>query len=332
MQSKKLILHEVFDSLLRRYGLFQPEPLYKVVCPFHGDRNPSLQINRETCFFYCYGCGASGSSYELIHYSQPELSSLKAMAVLKDVEKSIKEGKGDIGGRDVYTLASNNSIPFVESINYSEGIKLAKDFYYNLPKTNWYKPHEDVFHIKLYMKRRGFTTQTLIKAEAKGTYNKNYPIVFPMYDNGIFRGYVMRTDDPTVEDQRKYMYNRGFKRRITLAGDYKSNTVILVEGFLDKLAGNQLGFKNVAAVLGWKLTSDQFEKLKKRKIKTIICALDNDECGNKGYRYLKRICKANHISVKRVRYPKHIKDFGDLLKDEKAASNIKRQLRSFGAT
>ena len=153
MQSKRSILHEVFDELLRRYGLFQPEPIYKAVCPFHGDCNPSLQINRETCFFYCYGCGAAGSSFELIKYAQPELNSFKAMRLLSDLSTKIKEGKGDIGDRDVYTYSSlsTNSVSSVERVNYAEGIKLAKDFYYNLPVTNWYKPHEDVFPIKLWL-------------------------------------------------------------------------------------------------------------------------------------------------------------------------------------
>lgn len=178
------------------------------------------------------------------------------------------------------------------------------------------------------MKHRGFTTSTLKKFGAKFTYNKNYPIVFPMYDNGIFRGYVMRTDDPTVEDQRKYMYNKEFRRRITLPGDYKNSTVILVEGFLDMLKAKQYGIKYVAAVLGWKLTSEQFEKLKRCGVKTIICALDNDECGRKGYKYLKRICSVNHISVKRIRYPKTMKDMGDL--NEENSKLILKQIKQFG--
>lgn len=34
---------------------------YKIVCPFHNDVNPSLQIDNEKALFYCFGCGASGS-------------------------------------------------------------------------------------------------------------------------------------------------------------------------------------------------------------------------------------------------------------------------------
>lgn len=256
--------------------------------------------------------------------------SLSPIEIYKKLHSFVKEGKGDIGGRDVYTYTNLlYTHSFVDSkVKYREGIKLAKDFYFNLPETNWYKLPEEAIPILRYMKHRGFTTSTLKKFGAKFTYNKNYPIVFPMYDNGIFRGYVMRTDDPTVEDQRKYMYCKSFRRRITLPGDYKNSTVILVEGFLDMLKAKQYGIKYVAAVLGWKLTSEQFEKLKRCGVKTIICALDNDECGRKGYKYLKRICSVNHISVKRIRYPKTMKDMGDL--NEENSKLILKQIKQFG--
>ena len=327
MQDRRSTSLNQFISALKHYDIYQEDEQYKIICPFHGDKNPSLQINKQTGFFYCYGCGLSGGAFELVKNYEPSLSPIE---IYKKLHSFVKEGKGDIGGRDVYTYTN---LPYTHSfvdskVKYREGIKLAKDFYFNLPETNWYKLPEEAIPILRYMKHRGFTTSTLKKFGAKFTYNKNYPIVFPMYDNGIFRGYVMRTDDPTVEDQRKYMYNKEFRRRITLPGDYKNSTVILVEGFLDMLKAKQYGIKYVAAVLGWKLTSEQFEKLKRCGVKTIICALDNDECGRKGYKYLKRICSVNHISVKRIRYPKSMKDMGDLNKEN--SKLILKQIKQFG--
>lgn len=327
MQDRRSTSLNQFIAALKHYNIYQEDDQYKIICPFHGDKNPSLQINKQTGFFYCYGCGLSGGAFELVKNYEPSLSPIE---IYKKLHSFVKEGKGDIGGRDVYTYTN---LPYTHSfvdskVKYREGIKLAKDFYFNLPETNWYKLPEEAIPILRYMKHRGFTTSTLKKFGAKFTYNKNYPIVFPMYDNGIFRGYVMRTDDPTVEDQRKYMYNKEFRRRITLPGDYKNSTVILVEGFLDMLKAKQYGIKYVAAVLGWKLTSEQFEKLKRCGVKTIICALDNDECGRKGYKYLKRICSVNHISVKRIRYPKTMKDMGDL--NEENSKLILKQIKQFG--
>lgn len=327
MQDRRSTSLNQFIAALKHYNIYQEDEQYKIICPFHGDKNPSLQINKQTGFFYCYGCGLSGGAFELVKNYEPNLSPIE---IYKKLHSFVKEGKGDIGGRDVYTYTN---LPYTHSfvdskVKYKEGIKLAKDFYFNLPETNWYKLPEEAIPILRYIKHRGFTTSTLKKFGAKFTYNKNYPIVFPMYDNGIFRGYVMRTDDPIVEDQRKYMYCKSFRRRITLPGDYKNSTIILVEGFLDMLKAKQYGIKYVAAVLGWKLTSEQFEKLKRCGVKTIICALDNDEWGRKGYKYLKRICSVNHISVKRIRYPKTMKDMGDL--NEENSKLILKQIKQFG--
>ena len=327
MQDRRSTSLNQFIAALKHYNIYQEDEQYKIICPFHGDKNPSLQINKQTGFFYCYGCGLSGGAFELVKNYEHSLSPIE---IYKKLHSFVKEGKGDIGGRDVYTYTN---LPYTHSfvdskVKYREGIKLAKDFYFNLPETNWYKLPEEAIPILRYMKHRGFTTSTLKKFGAKFTYNKNYPIVFPMYDNGIFRGYVMRTDDPTVEDQRKYMYNKNFQRRITLPGDYKNDTIVVVEGFLDMLKAKQYGIKYVVAFLGWKITSEQFNKIKRCKVKKIICALDNDECGRKGYKYLKRICKGTQISVVRIRYPKKMKDMGDLTPE--TAPQILKQIKQFG--
>jgi len=326
---------EAFIATLKHYNLFQDEELYKVVCPFHGDVNPSMQINVPKCFWYCYGCGKGGNTVDLVKAFHPEYSYFR---VVDEISSYMDDGRGIIGGEELPSL-SNLSISSVkQKLNYTEGLKLAKNFYSTLPPTNWYRfsydpdEWENFQRIKRYLLKRGFTPSTLQKAGAKYTYKANYPVVFPLLENGLFRGYVMRTDDPTVEAARKYMYNRGFKRERTLTGNFRSDTVILVEGFMDKLRTNQLGFENVCAILGWKITSTQLEKLKKAKVAKVICALDNDESGIKGYKYLKLLGKKHNFSVERLRYPKGCKDMGDVLPKTDAASKVVTQLKKFGAT
>lgn len=319
MQNEKFLSRDAFIAVLKYYGIFEDQELYKIVCPFHGDLNPSMQINLNKSFFYCYGCGINGSTFELVKAFEPTLNTFEVYRKVAEIVK------GNTGPKNIAASAEPS---FKSKASYREGIGLARDFYYNLPKTNWFKVDEDAFGIKMYMNKRGFKTSTLNKAQAKATYNKLYPIVFPMFDNGVFRGYVMRTDDPNVEGERKYMYNKGFKRRITLPGDYKYHAVVLVEGFLDMLKAKQIGIKYVVAVLGWKLTGEQLEKLKKAGVKTIICALDNDDAGNKGYKYLKRVCSINKLKLHRLRYPKSMKDMGDVSED--TAERIVNQIHSFG--
>ena len=321
--------YNTFEPVLRYYGIFQPEEKYKIICPFHGDVNASLEINQQKHFWYCYGCGKHGNEIDLIK----EFEKLKGKKV-SDLQANIK-AKKIIGKQynNIYNIIynNNNNISSVD-ISYKQGIDIARDYYFNLPKTNWFKPNgeEEIIQIRNYMNKRGFKNKTLMEANAKATYNKLYSICFPIYDNGIFRGYVMRTIDPEIEQKRKYMYNKGFRRERTLAGTYNTKTLVLVEGFLDKVKANQIGIENVAAILGWKITNTQLKKIQRKRIKTIICALDNDECGRKGYKYLQFVSKTFGFEVKRIHYPKGIKDMGDV--NESNKDQILRQIKKYGGS
>lgn len=344
-QSPKKV--EEFCIILNHFGLLQPEELYKVICPFHADKNASMQISIPKAFFYCYGCGASGSTLELYtRFQQKEGRKLNELQALKEIQEIVNSSKGTKGTKpsveknpnNIYTIYTNiYNIPFVnKEANYRENINKAKLYYNTLPNPNWYKPsrnssvEEETRICKSYMLKRGFRAKLLTEAGAKPSLNKYYPIIFPLLENGIFRGYVQRTFDKEIEQERKYLYNKGFRRVLALPGTFeKEKPILLVEGYLDCLAAKQLGIKYVAAILGWKVSQKQIQKLKRKNIKEIICGLDNDEAGNKGYRYLKRIAKENGFTVERIRYPKGIKDFGDLLNNEEKAKKVLAQCKKY---
>ena len=106
------------------------------------------------------------------------------------------------------------------------------------------------------------------------------------------------------------MYNAGFSRATTLCGNYGSEKyVFVVEGYMDRLRFVQNGITNVVALLGWKMSAQQEEKLKDAGVTDIISVLDNDECGKKGTKYLKTISGFN---VTRWCFLKGIKDPGDM--------------------
>jgi DNA primase len=46
---------------LRRSGV-----AWKGLCPFHGEKTPSFQVNGERGFFYCFGCGAGGDVIKFV--------------------------------------------------------------------------------------------------------------------------------------------------------------------------------------------------------------------------------------------------------------------------
>ena len=39
---------------------------YKGLCPFHGEKTPSFNVNRDRGFFHCFGCGVSGDHFRFL--------------------------------------------------------------------------------------------------------------------------------------------------------------------------------------------------------------------------------------------------------------------------
>ena len=276
---------------------------YKIVCPFHEDVNPSMIVNIRKGTWFCFGCGLSGNAVDFVSQSNPELNELQSLIKFLKILKSEKADSLDFSHRKKIKKKSE-----------AELYDIAWDYYYGLSKIDWKSSEqEEATFCKKYMEERGFSPNTLNKCQAKITYNSNYPIIFPMLDNGEFKGWVCRTTDKEVEQKRKYLYNRGFSRATTLVGDYKDQEfVFVVEGYMDRLKFIQYGVTNVVAILGWKMSKEQEEKLKREQVKYIISALDNDDCGKKGTKYLRTIFD----KVYRFKYLKGIKDPGQMTKEQ----------------
>lgn len=275
----------------------------KIVCPFHEDANPSLLVDLTEGTWHCFGCGLSGNAQRftmLMENKYHKLNDLQAMRKYFAILKS--EKCSDIR----ITAKAKANLPTKKEL-YAE----AYDFYHGLRKVDWaHDEIDEVLEIKQYMAERGFTPETLNLARCKVTYQWAYSMVFPILDNGKFKGWVSRTIRKQVEEKRKYLYNTGFSRATTCCGEYGSeNYVFVVEGYMDRLKFVQFGITNVVALLGWKMSDQQEQKLKAAGITYIISALDNDTCGKRGTEYLKTVAG---FQVIRWHYLKGIKDPGDM--------------------
>ncbi len=276
----------------------------KIVCPFHEDVNPSMIVNFEDGSWFCFGCGRAGDAKKFVKLMESKYNGLNDLQAYKKYLQILKSNKCS-GIKIDKALVKNK--PLQKDL-YNE----AYDYYHGLKRVNWNDSDEsEVIDAKAYMIKRGFTSKALIKCKAKVTYNKSYGIIFPMLDNGKFRGWVCRTMRKDIEKRRKYLYNEGFSRATTLVGNYGTkNYVFVVEGFMDRLKFVQFGEENVVAILGWKMSPQQIQKLKDKGVTNVISALDNDECGRKGTEFLKK-----HFKVTRFRYLKGVKDPGEMTKE-----------------
>lgn len=296
------------------YGLSQPDvntTKFKIVCPFHGDVNASMQIDLSEGSFYCYGCGATGDAKTFVSMVNPELNELDSCIALEKIVRSDEIKALHIKCRKK------------KRVNNKSALTMAGSYYYGLRSVDWNTPRNEEEKQGLeYMQSRGFGVYALNKAHCKVTYDRFYPIVFPILDNGEFRGYVCRTNHPRIEQKRKYLYNDGFNKRNTLCGRYaEKKAVFLCEGYFDYLSLWTRGrIKNVCAILGWHISDGQVEELRAKNITTVVSALDNDSCGKKGTEYLKKF-----FDVIRFPFPEGVKDPGEM--SEKQIQKALKQVR-----
>lgn len=289
----------------------------KIVCPFHEDINPSMIVNLEDGSWFCFGCNLTGDAIKFVKLMEAKYNGLNDLQAYKKYLQILKSDKCS-------NIEINQSLRLKKPLQrdlYNE----AYDYYHGLRKTDWKKSKEsEVISARDYMMKRGFSPRTLFKCGAKVTYNNNYGLVFPMMDNKKFKGWVCRTMIKSIEEKRKYLYNEGFSRATTLVGDYgDKDYVFVVEGYMDRLKFVQFGEENVVAILGWKMSPQQIEKLKNKGITKVISALDNDECGKKGTEFLKK-----HFEVTRFTYLKGVKDPGEMTQ-ESFDKMFKRTMKMF---
>ena len=276
----------------------------KIVCPFHEDINPSMIVNLEDGSWFCFGCNLTGDAIKFVKLIEAKHNGLNDLQAYK---KYLQILKSDKCSNITLSDAQIKSKPLQRDL-YNE----AYDYYHGLKRVNWRQSREpEVVSARDYMRNRGFNPVTLNKCGAKITYNQNYGLVFPMLDNNKFKGWVCRTMVKSIEQKRKYLYNEGFSRATTLVGNYGAkNYVFVVEGYMDRLKFIQFGEDNVVAILGWKMSPQQIQKLKDKGITKVISALDNDDCGKKGTEFLKK-----HFEVTRFTYLKGVKDPGEMTQE-----------------
>lgn len=289
----------------------------KIVCPFHEDVNPSMIVNLDDGSWFCFGCNLSGDAVKFVKLMEAKYNNLNDLQAYKKYLRILKSDKCSGIKLSKSTVKQK---PLQRQL-YNE----AYDYYHGLKRINWNDSGEpEVISARDYMMNRGFSPVTLNKCGAKVTYNQSYGLIFPMLDNGKFKGWVCRTMIKSIEQKRKYLYNEGFSRATTLVGTYgKKNYVFVVEGYMDRLKFVQFGEENVVAILGWKMSPQQIQKLKDKGITKVISALDNDDCGRKGTKFLQK-----HFNVTRFAYLKGIKDPGEMTQ-ESFNKMLKRTMKIF---
>lgn len=289
---------DIVDLISEYIPLIQKGKNYFGVCPFHNDTNPSMSVSREKQIYKCFSCGASGNAFNFImDYDHIEFKEAikvlgeKAGVEVQGITVAPKTTKFD-RFYDAYDLANKY---YQNNINSKEGQK-AKQY---LEQRHIDEELIKEFGIGLALDKKD-TLMSILSSkdysvkelEQIGLISNNHDtyinrIMFPLHDiSGHVVGFSGRIYDDS--NLNKYLNTKEtiiFKKgeclyNYHIARDHarKQKFVIIVEGFLDAIRLSQIGYKNVIALMGTAMTTEQMNLVKKLS-NNIFLSLDGDNPG-----------------------------------------------------
>jgi DNA primase len=288
------------QDVLAHYGLMegtQEKPSkhgleLRLRCPFHEDKTPSLSINAETGKFHCFGCHAKGGDIfdfvvakEQITASDRTKSRRQAALLLQDWFGVVAEATP----APEKSAAADTSAPIEDVTPAPE----EPEGPINPPLKFAFK-HLDNRHPYL-TQERGLTEATidffgLGLHAGKGI--MQHRVVIPIHnEQGELVAYAGRwpADEGWPQGSQKYAVPPGFKKSHVLfnlhrAKEHATEGLIVVEGYFTVFEFWQRGRKNVVALMGSSMSTEQ-ERLIVETVGPkgrVLLALDNDDAGRKG--------------------------------------------------
>ena len=310
------------------------------LCPFHDDKNPSMQVSPQKQIYKCFSCGAGGTVFDFV-MGYHKLTFPEAMKMLADragIELTpFKPGKGgsapnpQSADRRKRLLSANElALAFFQAQLQSPAGKAARDYLVDRGVSDemieqfqlGYAPHSwHALSEEVAAKRwdkPAFENAGLIASGNRGLYDKlRHRLIFPISDDmGRAIAFGGRTlpgnelDDPTVD--AKYLNSPEtllFNKSRTLYGldlakkaIIDAKTAVIVEGYTDVIACHQHGRRNVVAALGTAFTPEHATKLR-RFCEKVVLVFDGDAAGHKAADRAVEVLLTSEIDVAVVILP-----------------------------
>ncbi len=275
---------------------------YKGKCPFHNEKTPSFVVSEEKQLYHCFGCGAGGNIFtflkEIENMSFPESVEYLAKRAGIPIPQKGQETDQNYQHKkrlyEIHRLAANYYYLQLKrstsALNYLKKRKITKQTIKNFALGYAPQGWDTLFR---FLTRQGFNNDELIAAGVcvKGKSNIydrfRDRLIFPIVDlSGRVVGFggrtlatdqrgpkYLNTSETLIFKKGKLLYNLNQARK-----HIDNEQLILVEGYMDVIALNQSGFKNVVAALGTAFTTDH-GKLISRYAKEVVLSFDGDVAG-----------------------------------------------------
>jgi len=280
---------------------------YKGLCPFHGEKTPSFQVDRDKGFFHCFGCGVGGDVIKFLelHEKIGFVDAVKQLAqrfgiTLPEVEPQNEEQRVNTAEREsLLKIHEAASAWFREQLSSPAGTRIRKqiadrgltDATAAAQILGFAPPGRDGLYRAL--QKQGFSAALLLRAglivqRDDGSILDRFRnrLMIPIArDTGSIIAFGGRAVD--ADQQPKYLnspetpiYSKGrtlYGLNLTKAAIRQSGFVVLVEGYFDFGQVFQGGFPTVASC-GTALTAQQAQQLRRFTSKVVL-SFDPDAAG-----------------------------------------------------
>lgn len=340
-------------NILEYYGLKVVKN--KCICPFHSDTHPSMMVNTSKGIAKCFACGSGGNVVSFIQKYETEINH-NAISTVEAMQKAI-----DIQHLNI-VLSQNNKMPLTEEQKKQKTLSNILKDAITICENNLKTKNIDGERTLDYLKSRNLSEQIInnfhigfnptydnitnnllskynmkdlievgITKESKNDYIDifSHRIMIPIFDQygnpvgfgarvlGDAKPKYINTMATPLFNKSELLFN--YHKAKSFARNYE---MIVVEGYMDVISANAMGFANTVGIMGTALTKEQIELLKKLKCE-ITLSLDNDDAGKNAMirvipELLNEELEVNVLDISKLEGK--YKDFGDL-----QIANVKKE-------
>lgn len=314
---------------------------YTGLCPFHGEKSPSFNVNPEKRIFRCFGCGEGGDVFAFVmkHQNLGFRDALKVLAErygiamtesdpMADERKLLRHANELAAAFYQRTLADTQAGQDARSYLEARGVGPELQATFGLG----YAPREwDALH--RYLTSQGVSAKVqedagLVRARKEGNGYYDYfrgRVIFPITGD---LGQVIAFGARAIHagDEPKYLnspdtplYHKGrhlYALPLAKESVKRKDRALLMEGYMDVIAAHRAGFTEAVGVLGTALTPPQAKSLL-RYSKRVVVSYDADKAGqaatDRGIATLEEVAGTAMLDVRVLRIPQG-KDPDEFLK------------------
>jgi DNA primase len=281
---------------------------WKGLCPFHTEKTPSFNVNKDKGFFKCFGCGAGGDVVKFVELSQkvtfPEAVRYLAQRASLTIPESVEGSEDRVAAAEreaLVKLHEDAQVFYLEQLAGPLGTRARRELEVRglAPATitqfgYGYAPAggRDTLHTlfsgrKVPLPLQIMSGLVMQRDDGRVADRFRHRLMIPiMRDTGTHIGFGGRALDEGqvpkyLNSPETPIYSKGrtlYGLDVTKGAIRKHNYSVLVEGYFDVAQVWQAGIGNVVASSGTALTVSQ-ARLLKRFAEKIVLSFDPDAAG-----------------------------------------------------